>query len=39
LSDDPVQREELIEQGRARARTFTWHRTAEHTADVYRHLL
>ncbi len=39
LSDDPVQREELIEQGRARARTFTWQRTAEQTADLYRKLL
>jgi glycosyltransferase involved in cell wall biosynthesis len=39
LSDDPVQREELIEQGRARARTFTWQRTAEQTADLYRQLL
>jgi glycosyltransferase involved in cell wall biosynthesis len=39
LSDDPVQREELIEQGRARARTFTWQRAAEQTADLYRQLL
>jgi glycosyltransferase involved in cell wall biosynthesis len=34
-----VQREELIEQGRARARTFTWQRAAEQTADLYRQLL
>jgi glycosyltransferase involved in cell wall biosynthesis len=34
-----MRREELIEQGRARARTFTWQRTAEQTADVYRSLL
>src|SRR5207247_291932 len=28
LSDDPLRREELVEGGRARARTFTWQRTA-----------
>src|SRR5438309_9179350 len=39
LNDDAMQREELIERGRARARTFTWQRTAEHTAEVYRSLL
>src|SRR5438093_4296910 len=39
LSDDPMQREELVERGRARARTFTWQRTAEQTAEVYRSLL
>jgi glycosyltransferase involved in cell wall biosynthesis len=39
LSDDPLEREELIERGRARARTFTWQRTAEETARVYRTLL
>src|SRR6267143_3693832 len=39
LSDDPLRREELVERGRARARTFTWQRTAEQTADVYRSLL
>src|SRR6266496_1087897 len=39
LSDDPLRREELVESGRARARTFTWQRTAEQTADVYRSLL
>src|SRR5882762_2526070 len=39
LSDDALRREELIESGRARARTFTWQRTAEQTADVYRSLL
>jgi len=39
LSDDPLRREELVEGGRARARTFTWQRTAEQTADVYRSLL
>ena len=39
LSDDALRREELIERGRARARTFTWQRTAEQTADVYRSLL
>src|SRR6266545_2344009 len=35
LSDDAMRREELVEQGRARARTFTWQRTAEQTAQVY----
>src|SRR6266702_1253278 len=39
LSDDAMQREELVERGRALARTFTWQRTAEQTADVYRSLL
>src|SRR5438094_1375363 len=39
LSDDAMQREELVERGRARARTFTWQRTAEQTAEVYRRLL
>jgi glycosyltransferase involved in cell wall biosynthesis len=39
LSDDPIQREELIDAGRARARAFTWQRTAEQTAQVYRTLL
>src|SRR5207244_3815511 len=39
LSDDALLREELVERGRARARTFTWQRTAEQTAAVYRGLL
>ncbi|HEX4600889.1 MAG TPA: glycosyltransferase family 1 protein [Gemmatimonadales bacterium] len=39
LSDDALEREELVERGRARARTFTWQRTAEQTAAVYRTLL
>lgn len=39
LSDDPLRREELIDQGRARARAFTWQHTAELTAAVYRTLL
>src|SRR5919197_1499611 len=39
LNDDAVRREDLIERGRARARTFTWQRTAEQTAQVYRALL
>jgi len=39
LSDDVMRREDLVERGRARARTFTWQRTAEQTADVYRSLL
>jgi glycosyltransferase involved in cell wall biosynthesis len=39
LSEDVMRREELVERGRARARTFTWQRTAELTAAVYRTLL
>ncbi|MGH7568746.1 MAG: glycosyltransferase family 4 protein [Gemmatimonadales bacterium] len=39
LSEDADRREALIERGRARAREFTWQRTAERTADVYRELL
>lgn len=39
LSDDPVRRDELIEEGRARARAFSWQKTAEQTAQVYRTLL
>ncbi len=36
LSDDPSRQEILVERGRARARQFTWQRTAEGTAGVYR---
>jgi glycosyltransferase involved in cell wall biosynthesis len=39
LSSDPGAREALIEQGRQRAREFTWQRTAEGTAQAYRELL
>jgi glycosyltransferase involved in cell wall biosynthesis len=39
LSADPEAREALIERGRRRAREFTWQRTAERTAAVYRRLL
>jgi glycosyltransferase involved in cell wall biosynthesis len=39
LAEDAELREELINKGWARARQFTWHRTAEQTADVYRALL
>src|SRR5690242_18332616 len=39
LGDDALLREELVERGRARARTFTWQRTAEQTAALYRGLL
>ncbi len=39
LSDDPIRRDELTEAGRTRARQFTWQRTAELTAQVYRKLL
>src|SRR6266513_1707816 len=39
LSEDTDRREELIDKGWARARTFTWQRTATQTADVYRSFL
>jgi glycosyltransferase involved in cell wall biosynthesis len=39
LSDDSDTRNELITRGWARARGFTWQKTAEQTADLYRRLL
>ena len=36
--DDPEEREELIEKGWARARQFTWQKTAALTAEVYKPL-
>lgn len=39
LAADPAAREALIEEGHRRAREFTWQRTAERTAEVYRELL
>jgi glycosyltransferase involved in cell wall biosynthesis len=39
LSEDSDHREELISRGWARARGFTWQKTAELTAQVYRTLL
>lgn len=39
LAEDPSRRERLIELGRARAKGFSWQRTAEQTAGVYRTLL
>jgi glycosyltransferase involved in cell wall biosynthesis len=39
LSEDSDHREELINRGWARARGFTWQKTAEATAQVYRTLL
>lgn len=38
LTDAPL-RQRLAEAGRARARTFTWERTAAETLEVYRRLL
>jgi len=38
LSEDLDEREELIEKGWARARQFTWQRTAAMTAEVYKPL-
>ena len=38
LSEDSDEREELIEKGWARARQFTWQRTAALTAEVYKPL-
>jgi glycosyltransferase involved in cell wall biosynthesis len=39
LSEDDDHRDLLIERGRARARTFSWQKTAERTAGVYRELI
>src|SRR2546425_839731 len=39
LSDDPAHMELLIARGRVRAREFSWQKTAERTAEVYRKLL
>lgn len=39
LGADPAMREALIDRGRRRAREFTWQRTAERTAAVYKELL
>ncbi|MGH7607778.1 MAG: glycosyltransferase, partial [Gemmatimonadales bacterium] len=39
LSDDVTEREDLVQKGWARARSFTWQRTAAQTADVYRGIL
>jgi hypothetical protein len=36
--DDAEEREELITKGWARARQFTWQKTAALTADVYKSL-
>jgi hypothetical protein len=38
LSEDSDEREELINRGWARARQFTWQRTAALTAAVYKPL-
>jgi glycosyltransferase involved in cell wall biosynthesis len=38
LSEDSDEREELIEKGWARARQFTWQKTAALTAEVYKPL-
>ena len=39
LSEDDERREELIQKGWARAREFTWQRTATQTAEVYKGFL
>jgi glycosyltransferase involved in cell wall biosynthesis len=39
LSEDGDEREELIQRGWARARQFTWQKTAALTAEVYKTLL
>jgi glycosyltransferase involved in cell wall biosynthesis len=36
--DDPEDREDLIEKGWMRARQFTWQKTAQLTAEVYKPL-
>jgi hypothetical protein len=38
LGEDSDEREELIEKGWARARQFTWQKTAAMTAEVYKPL-
>jgi len=37
--DDTDEREELIQRGWARARQFTWQKTAQMTAEVYKNHL
>jgi glycosyltransferase involved in cell wall biosynthesis len=37
--ESPAVRQDLIERGLARARQFTWRRTAEETLKVYEELL
>jgi len=39
LSEDEERREDLIQKGWARARQFTWQKTAEQTAGVYKEFL
>jgi glycosyltransferase involved in cell wall biosynthesis len=39
LSEDPDRRDALIGRGFARARQFTWQKTAEKTAEIYKQLL
>jgi glycosyltransferase involved in cell wall biosynthesis len=39
LSEDADHREEMIDKGWARARQFTWQRTATQTAEVYKTFL
>jgi len=39
LAGDPNTREALIERGAARAREYTWEKTADRTAEVYRGLM
>jgi len=39
LADDEVHREMLIERASQRARTYTWEKTADLTAEVYRKLM
>ena len=39
LLDQPARRNALLEAGLARARTFTWERTARELAEVYRSLV
>jgi glycosyltransferase involved in cell wall biosynthesis len=36
--EDPEEREELIQRGWSRARQFTWQKTAQQTAEVYKTL-
>lgn len=38
ILENPAQRNRLVEEGRRRAKTFTWQKTAERTLELYREL-
>ena len=39
LAEDEDHRDALVERARTRARSFTWQKTAERTAEIYRQML